>query len=93
MPDNFAIAGGILLPKVGCCCTLYTLFGAHHQMSDKEWSAWMAAAQKGDGARYRHLLGEVRPWLKRYFSARLPPAMVDDAVQDTLVALHEKRNS
>ncbi|HXS07196.1 MAG TPA: sigma-70 family RNA polymerase sigma factor [Rhizomicrobium sp.] len=93
MSDNFAIAGGMLLPKAGGCCTLSTLFGSHHQMSDKEWSAWMAAAQKGDGARYRRLLGEIRPWLKRYFSARLPPSMVDDAVQDTLVALHEKRNS
>ena len=62
-------------------------------MSDKEWSVWMAAAQKGDGARYRRLLDQIRPWLKRYFGARLPPSMVDDAVQDTLVALHEKRNS
>ncbi|MGZ5922051.1 MAG: sigma-70 family RNA polymerase sigma factor [Rhizomicrobium sp.] len=62
-------------------------------MSDKEWSRLMAAAQKGDGVRYRQLLDEVRPWLKRYFGTRLPPAMVDDAVQDTLFALHEKRNT
>ncbi len=53
----------------------------------------MAAAQKGDGARYRQLLGEIRPWLRGYFATRLPAAMVDDAVQDTLIALHEKRNS
>jgi RNA polymerase sigma-70 factor (ECF subfamily) len=62
-------------------------------MSDKEWSGLMAAAQKGDASRYRRLLDEVRPWLKRYFGTRLPPAMVDDAVQDTLFAVHEKRNS
>jgi RNA polymerase sigma factor (sigma-70 family) len=62
-------------------------------MSDKNWSRLMMAAQKGDGACYRRLLGELRPWLRRYFGARLPPSMVDDAVQDTLVALHEKRNS
>ena len=62
-------------------------------MSDKEWSGLMAAAQKGDAMRYRRLLDEVRPWLKRYFGTRLPPAMVDDAVQDTLFAVHEKRNS
>jgi RNA polymerase sigma factor (sigma-70 family) len=62
-------------------------------MSDKEWSGLMAAAQKGDGVRYRQLLDEIRPWLKRYFGTRLPPAMVDDAVQDTMFALHEKRNS
>ena len=53
----------------------------------------MAAAQKGDGIGYRRLLNELRPWLKRYFATRLPPAMVDDAVQDTLFALHEKRGS
>jgi RNA polymerase sigma-70 factor (ECF subfamily) len=62
-------------------------------MSDKEWSGLMAAAQKGDGIRYRRLLDELRPWLKRYFGTRLPPSMVDDAVQDTLFALHEKRGS
>ncbi len=62
-------------------------------MSDKEWSGLMRAAQKGDGVRYRQLLDELRPWLKRYFGTRLPPAMVDDAVQDTLFALHEKRNT
>jgi len=62
-------------------------------MSDKEWSGLMRAAQKGDGLRYRQLLDELRPWLKRYFGTRLPPAMVDDAVQDTLFALHEKRNT
>ena len=44
-------------------------------MSDKEWSGLMAAAQKGDGVRYRQLLDEIRPWLKRYFGTRLPPAM------------------
>ena len=69
------------------------LFAPKQTMSDKEWSAWMAAAQKGDGVRYRRLLEQIRPWLKRYFALRLPPSMVDDAVQDTLVALHEKRNS
>ena len=53
----------------------------------------MRVAQKGDGARYRRLLDDIRPWLKRYFATRLPPAMVDDAVQDTLIALHEKRNT
>lgn len=62
-------------------------------MSDKEWSGLMKAAQKGDAMRYRQLLEELRPWLKRYFGTRLPPAMVDDAVQDTLFALHAKRNS
>lgn len=57
------------------------------------WGAMMAAAQAGASAPYRRLLGELRPWLVRYFSRRLPPAAVEDAVQDTLVAIHTKRHT
>lgn len=57
------------------------------------WAAMMIAAQRGEAAPYRRLLGELRPWLVRYFARRLPPAMVDDAVQDTLVAIHSKRHT
>ncbi len=58
-----------------------------------DWDGMMAAAQAGDAASYRSLLGEVGPWLRRYYLRRLPPAMVDDAVQDTLLAVHEKRHT
>lgn len=58
-----------------------------------QWGAWMAAAQAGHGGAYRRLLGEVRVWLLRYFARRLPPAQVDDAVQETLIAIHEKRHT
>ncbi|PXB00076.1 RNA polymerase subunit sigma-24 [Nostoc sp. 3335mG] len=53
----------------------------------------MAAAQDGDGRAYRRLLEEVRDWLARFYARRLPPSLVDDAVQETLVALHEKRHT
>ncbi|KAB7647998.1 sigma-70 family RNA polymerase sigma factor [Polymorphobacter fuscus] len=53
----------------------------------------MAAAQRGEAAPYRRLLGELRPWLLRYFRRRLPPAAVEDAVQETLIALHDKRHT
>ncbi len=53
----------------------------------------MAAAQAGDADSYRRLLGEVGAWLRRYYQRRLPPAMVDDAVQDALLAVHEKRHT
>jgi RNA polymerase sigma-70 factor (ECF subfamily) len=56
-----------------------------------EWGALMAAAQTGHGGAYRRLLGEVRPWLLRYYARRLPPAAVDDAVQEAMIALHTKR--
>jgi len=58
-----------------------------------QWGAWMAAAQGGHGGAYRRLLGELRQWLLRYFARRLPPAQVEDAVQETLIAIHEKRHT
>jgi RNA polymerase sigma-70 factor (ECF subfamily) len=53
----------------------------------------MVAAQSGDAASYRRLLGELGAWLKRYYARRLPPAMVDDTVQEVLLAIHEKRHT
>ena len=58
-----------------------------------QWGVWMAAAQGGQGGPYRRLLGELRTWLLRYFARRLPPGQVEDAVQDTLIAIHEKRHT
>ncbi len=53
----------------------------------------MAAAQTGDAAAYRTLLEALLPWLRRYFARRLPPSAVDDAVQDTMIAIHTKRHT
>ncbi len=53
----------------------------------------MAVAQSGNAAVYHRLLTEVGAWLRRYYARRLPPSMVDDAVQDTLLAIHEKRHT
>ena len=53
----------------------------------------MAAAQVGDASAYRTLLTELSPWLRRYYARRLPPAMTEDAVQDVLLAIHEKRHT
>ena len=55
------------------------------------WGALMAAAQTGQGGAYRRLLGELQPWLTRYYARRLPPASVDDAVQEAMIAVHTKR--
>jgi RNA polymerase sigma factor (sigma-70 family) len=57
------------------------------------WDRLMAAAQAGDANAYRTLLGELALWLRRYYARRLPPAMTDDAVQDVLLAIHEKRHT
>ena len=53
----------------------------------------MQASQSGDAAAYRSLLGQIRSWAVRYYRHRLPPSMVDDAVQELLLALHEKRHT
>jgi RNA polymerase sigma-70 factor (ECF subfamily) len=61
--------------------------------ADDEWGRLMLAAQAGNEAAYRRLLGELTVWLRRYFVRRLPAADVDDAVQDTLLAVHRKRHT
>lgn len=58
-----------------------------------EWGQLMAAAQAGNGGAYRRLLGELRDWLVYFYVRRLPPADVDDAVQEALIAIHEKRHT
>jgi RNA polymerase sigma-70 factor (ECF subfamily) len=59
----------------------------------QNWDQMMAAAQVGDANAYRTLLSELTPWLRRYYSRRLPLAMTEDAVQDVLLAIHEKRHT
>jgi RNA polymerase sigma factor (sigma-70 family) len=59
----------------------------------RDWDRMMAAAQVGDANAYRTLLGELAAWLRRYYASRLPPAMSEDAVQDVLLAIHEKRHT
>ena len=61
--------------------------------SDQTWDRMMAAVQVGDAIAYRSLLAELVPWLRRYYARRLPPAMIEDAVQDVLLAIHEKRHT
>jgi RNA polymerase sigma factor (sigma-70 family) len=59
----------------------------------ESWDRMMAAAQAGDASAYRILLAELAQWLRRYYARRLPPAMTEDAVQDVLLAIHEKRHT
>lgn len=53
----------------------------------------MVAAQGGHGGAYQRLLTELADWLGRYFARRLPPGDVDDAVQETLLAVHRRRHT
>lgn len=58
-----------------------------------EWGALMVAAQDGHGGAYQRLLGEISGWLHSYFKRRLPSGDVDDAVQETLLAVHRRRHT
>jgi RNA polymerase sigma factor (sigma-70 family) len=62
-------------------------------MTDNDWGGLMRSAQAGNGGAYRRLLEEVGVWLRRYYAHRLPASIVDDAVQDTLIAIHRKRHT
>ena len=63
------------------------------RVADSDWGALMSAAQTGDAGAYRRLLVEIGAWLRRYYARRLPPSMADDAAQEALLAVHEKRQS
>jgi RNA polymerase sigma factor (sigma-70 family) len=62
-------------------------------MSKSDWSNLMAAAQTGSAEAYHLLLKEIRAWLRRYYSRRLPASMIEDAVQEALIAVHKKRHT
>jgi RNA polymerase sigma-70 factor (ECF subfamily) len=61
-------------------------------------SALMRSARRGDDEAYRHLLGRVTVWLRAVVrrglvSAGRGPAESEDIVQETLLAVHLKRDS
>lgn len=57
------------------------------------WGGLMLAAQDGHGGAYQRLLTEISQWLHRYFQRRLPAGDIDDAVQETLLAIHRRRHT
>ncbi len=56
-------------------------------------SRLMIKTQAGDRGAYAVLLSECSSWLTRYFSGRIAPGVVDDLVQEVLMAVHRKRAS
>jgi RNA polymerase sigma-70 factor (ECF subfamily) len=63
--------------------------------SEAELKVLMLAALAADRAAYRTLLGHLRRRLEVFFGRRLTdtPADVDDLVQETLIAIHAKRET
>jgi RNA polymerase sigma factor (sigma-70 family) len=78
------------------CPEQRTPIAAQPESWDKRWERWgrlMAAAQTGDSRAYEQLLRELNRWLRRYFARRLPGHAAEDATQDTLLAIHNKRHT
>ena len=62
--------------------------------ADRRRSAWMAAAQAGDGAAYQALLRDSIPVIKSVARRRGVVAdRIDDVVQDVLLTIHRARQT
>lgn len=53
----------------------------------------MTLSQRGDKQAYAALLEACQRWLRGYYARRIAPGQLDDLVQETLIALHNKRAS
>lgn len=64
---------------------------------EQRWAGWMRAAQQGDAASYEKLLDELLPHLRRFARRRLSAPdgreLVEDAVQNVLLAIHRARHT
>jgi len=61
---------------------------------DRQWSAWMAAAQTGDSQAYDRLLRGCLPFIAQVaYGQRVPADRVDDVVQDVLMTVHRARHT
>lgn len=60
----------------------------------EEWPEWMRRAQDGDQAAYRMVLRAIVPAIRRIVARRIfDEALVEDAVQDTLMTIHRLRHT
>jgi RNA polymerase sigma-70 factor (ECF subfamily) len=53
----------------------------------------MLAGLAGDAGAYRQLLAELTGLLRAYFARRAGPGAAEDLVQETLIAIHTKRET
>jgi RNA polymerase sigma-70 factor (ECF subfamily) len=58
---------------------------------EAQYREWMLAALAGDAVAYRMLLGGLTRHLRGYYARRINPAAAEDAVQETLIAIHTRR--
>ena len=58
---------------------------------EAQYREWMLASLQGDASLYRRLLAELTRHLRGYYARRLGMDAAEDAVQETLIAIHAKR--
>ncbi len=58
---------------------------------EAQYRDWMLAALKGDAGAYRMLLAGLTRHLRSYYARRLDSGAAEDAVQETLIAIHTRR--
>ena len=58
---------------------------------EAQYRDWMLAALKGDAGAYRMLLAGLTRHLRSYYARRLDNGAAEDAVQETLIAIHSRR--
>ena len=60
---------------------------------EAQYREWMLASLRGDAAKYRMLLAELTRHLRGYYVRRLGADSAEDAVQETLIAIHTRRGT
>ena len=72
---------------------------AEHSDQDARWSQWLADAQQGDRQAYERLLRELAGAIRGHLIHRFglsrftDLALLDDCVQESLLAIHQARHS
>jgi|SRR6185312_5689297 len=61
--------------------------------AEAQYRDWMLAGMMGDGAAYRMLLKALAGHLRAFFARRVGAAAAEDLVQETLIAIHTKRET
>lgn len=87
----------IIRKDPGKCFTAHRMARAHavhHRWELEElFRRLMIRSLSGDSQAYRQLLGELSGYLRSYFAYRIDEPHVEALVQETLLALHLKRDS
>lgn len=70
------------------------LLGVAVNETEAQLRAWMIASQAGEAPAYRRLLAALQARLEVYYRRRLgDPSSAEDLVQETLMAVHAKRDT